>query len=99
VNPGSRTIAKRWIPGLIGATIACVLAIALGTHIGGWRVIRPLGKGLVEIEARQGMAAEGGSAAVILASSQLGFALSTTHVAAGSILGSGGWPLADPHET
>jgi PiT family inorganic phosphate transporter len=69
--------------------LACALAIATGTYVGGWRVIRTLGKGLVEIEARQGMAAEGASAAVILASSQLGFALSTTHVATGSILGSG----------
>jgi PiT family inorganic phosphate transporter len=69
--------------------LACATSIALGTYIGGWRVIRTLGKGLVEIEPRQGMAAEGASAAVILASSQLGFALSTTHVATGSILGSG----------
>jgi inorganic phosphate transporter, PiT family len=69
--------------------VACALAIATGTYVGGWRVIRTLGKGLVEIEARQGMAAEGASAAVILASSQLGFALSTTHVATGSILGTG----------
>jgi PiT family inorganic phosphate transporter len=43
----------------------------------------------VEIEPRQGVAAQGSAAAVILASSQLGFALSTTHVATGSILGSG----------
>ncbi len=69
--------------------IACAAAIALGTYIGGWRIIRTLGKGLVEIEPRQGMAAQGSAAAVILASSQLGFALSTTHVATGSILGSG----------
>jgi len=69
--------------------LACALAIALGTYIGGWRIIRTLGKGLVEISAPQGMAAESSSAAVILASSQLGFALSTTHVATGSILGSG----------
>jgi PiT family inorganic phosphate transporter len=48
-----------------------------------------MGKGLVEISPPQGMAAESSSAAVILASSQLGFALSTTHVATGSILGSG----------
>jgi PiT family inorganic phosphate transporter len=68
---------------------ACALSISMGTYIGGWRVIRTLGKGLVEIEPRQGMGAEGASAAVILASSQLGFALSTTHVATGSILGSG----------
>ena len=69
--------------------LACALAIALGTYIGGWRIIRTLGKGLVEISAPQGMAAESSSAAVILASSHLGFALSTTHVATGSILGSG----------
>jgi inorganic phosphate transporter, PiT family len=69
--------------------VCCALAIATGTYVGGWRVIRTLGKGLVEIESRQGMAAEGASAAVILASSQLGFALSTTHVATGSILGTG----------
>jgi PiT family inorganic phosphate transporter len=68
---------------------ACALAIAAGTYLGGWRVIRTLGKGLVEIAPPQGMAAESASAAVILASSHLGFALSTTHVATGSILGSG----------
>jgi PiT family inorganic phosphate transporter len=68
---------------------ACALAIALGTYLGGWRIIRTLGKGLVEIAPPQGMAAESVSAAVILASSHLGFALSTTHVATGSILGSG----------
>jgi PiT family inorganic phosphate transporter len=69
--------------------IACALAISLGTYLGGWRIIRTLGKGLVEIAPPQGLAAESGSAAVILASSHLGFALSTTHVATGSILGTG----------
>jgi inorganic phosphate transporter, PiT family len=69
--------------------LCCALAIASGTYIGGWRIIRTLGKGLVEIAPPQGMAAESASAVVILASSQLGFALSTTHVATGSILGTG----------
>jgi PiT family inorganic phosphate transporter len=69
--------------------ICCALAIALGTYIGGWRVIRTLGKGLVEIDSPQGMAAESGSAATILLSSHFGYSLSTTHVATGSILGSG----------
>ncbi|GAB48354.1 inorganic phosphate transporter [Mobilicoccus pelagius] len=68
---------------------ACAAAIALGTYLGGWRIIRTLGKGLVEISSPQGMAAESASAAVILTSSHLGFALSTTHVATGSILGTG----------
>jgi len=69
--------------------VCCALAIALGTYIGGWRVIRTLGKGLVEIESPQGMAAESASAAVILLSSTFGYSLSTTHVATGSIIGTG----------
>ena len=68
---------------------SCALAIGLGTYLGGWRVIRTLGKGLVEIESPQGFAAEASSAAIILSSSAAGMALSTTHVATGSILGSG----------
>lgn len=68
---------------------ACAVAIAAGTYVGGWRVIRTLGKGLVEISSPQGMAAEASSAAIILSSSHLGMALSTTHVATGSILGTG----------
>lgn len=68
---------------------SCAVAIALGTYWGGWRIIRTLGKGLVEIDTPQGMAAEGSSAAIILTSSHFGMALSTTHVATGSILGSG----------
>ncbi|MFJ6773407.1 anion permease [Kitasatospora sp. NPDC091257] len=75
--------APDWVIG------SCATAIALGTYIGGWRVIRALGKGLVEIEPPQGMASESASAAVILSSTDFGYSLSTTHVATGSILGSG----------
>jgi PiT family inorganic phosphate transporter len=68
---------------------ACALAMGLGTYIGGWRIIRTLGKGLVDITAPQGFAAGGSSTTVILAATHLGFPLSTTHVSTGSILGSG----------
>ena len=67
----------------------CGLAIALGTYMGGWRVIRTLGKGLTEINTPQGFAAEASSATTILVSSHLGFALSTTQVCSGSIIGVG----------
>ena len=67
----------------------CGLSIALGTYMGGWRVIRTLGKGLTEISTPQGFAAEAASATTILVSSHLGFALSTTQVCSGSIIGSG----------
>lgn len=69
--------------------ISCALAIALGTLSGGWRVIRTLGRGVVEIEAPQGMSADATSAAIVLTSAAGGMALSTTHVATGSITGSG----------
>ena len=67
----------------------CALAIALGTYTGGWRIIRTMGKGLTEIEPAQGFAAEASTAATILASSHLGFALSTTQVSSGSVIGTG----------
>jgi PiT family inorganic phosphate transporter len=63
--------------------VACAFTIALGTYLGGWRIIRTLGK------PAQGFAAESSTAATILASSALGFALSTTQVASGSVIGSG----------
>ncbi|HEY3894376.1 MAG TPA: inorganic phosphate transporter [Pseudonocardiaceae bacterium] len=64
-------------------------AIALGTYLGGWRIIRTLGKRITEIETPQGFSAETSSTAVILVSSQLGFPLSTTQVCSGAIFGAG----------
>ncbi|PZE24979.1 MULTISPECIES: inorganic phosphate transporter [unclassified Curtobacterium] len=69
--------------------VACAMAIALGTYTGGWRIIRTLGSGLTDIRATQGFAAEASTAATILASSHVGFALSTTQVSSGSIIGAG----------
>ena len=68
---------------------ACALAIALGTYVGGWRIIDTLGTKLTTVKPAQGLAAETSTAAAILASSHLGFALSTTQVASGSVVGSG----------
>lgn len=69
--------------------LAAGLAIGLGTYSGGWRIMRTLGKGIVEIETPQGAASGAATTATILASAHLGFGLSTTQVASGSILGSG----------
>jgi PiT family inorganic phosphate transporter len=62
--------------------LVCAVAIAGGTYTGGWRIIRTLGKGITDSEPAQGFAA-------ILASTHLGFALSTTQVASGSVIGTG----------
>jgi len=81
-QPGG-TRPQEWV------IVAAAMAIALGTYSGGWRIMRTMGKGLVEIESPQGFAAETAATATILASSHLGFGLSTTHVCSGAILGSG----------
>ncbi|MBN9192625.1 inorganic phosphate transporter [Microbacterium sp.] len=73
----------------IWVILACAFTIALGTYMGGWRIIRTLGKGLTDVKPAQGFSAETSTAATILASSALGFALSTTQVASGSVIGSG----------
>ncbi|NNH05220.1 inorganic phosphate transporter, partial [Microbacterium ulmi] len=69
--------------------LACAITIALGTYTGGWRIIRTLGKGLTDVKPAQGFSAETSTASTILASSFFGFALSTTQVASGSVIGSG----------
>jgi len=67
----------------------CALAIALGTYMGGWRIIKTVGTGITDVTPVQGFSAEASTTAAILASSHLGFALSTTQVASGSVIGSG----------
>jgi PiT family inorganic phosphate transporter len=79
-----------WVK-LVAAT-----AIALGTYVGGWRIIRTMGHRLTRIEAPQGFVAEASGATTILASSYFGYPLSTTHVVSGGIVGVGiGKRLAD----
>jgi len=78
--------------------LGCGLAIALGTAIGGWRIMRTVGTRITDVESPQGFAAEASSAATILAASHLGFPLSTTQVVSGSVVGVGlGKRLAAVH--
>jgi PiT family inorganic phosphate transporter len=69
--------------------VSAALAIAIGTYSGGWRIIKTMGTGLSEIRPVQGLAAETSTGVTILASSHFGFALSTTQVASGSVIGAG----------
>ncbi|OBK21263.1 inorganic phosphate transporter [Mycobacterium asiaticum] len=83
------SVSKTAVMPPLWVIVCCAVAMAGGTYLGGWRIIRTLGKGLVEIKSPQGMAAESSSAAVILLSAHFGYALSTTQVCTGSVLGSG----------
>jgi PiT family inorganic phosphate transporter len=88
--------AKAGVP--IWVILACGLSIAAGTYFGGWRIMRTVGKRITNIQPAQGFAAETSSAATILISSSLGFALSTTQVTSGAVVGSGiGKRLARVH--
>jgi PiT family inorganic phosphate transporter len=69
--------------------VSAAAAIAAGTYVGGWRIIRTLGSRIHKMDPAQGFAAQAGGAVVILASSHFGFPLSTTHTISGAVIGSG----------
>jgi inorganic phosphate transporter, PiT family len=69
--------------------VSAASAIALGTYVGGWRIIRTMGTRIIKMDAAQGFSAQGAGAAVILASSHYGFPLSTTQVISGGVMGAG----------
>ncbi len=70
--------------------VACsATAISLGTYVGGWRIIKTMGSRIHKMDSAQGFAAQGAGAATILASTHVGFPLSTTHTITGGVIGSG----------
>src|SRR5213592_3318637 len=69
--------------------ISAASAIALGTYVGGWRIIRTVGTRIIKMDPAQGFTAQGAGAAVILVSSHFGFPLSTTQVISGGVMGAG----------
>jgi inorganic phosphate transporter, PiT family len=69
--------------------ISAATAIALGTYIGGWRIIRTVGSRIIKMDPAQGFSAQGAGAAVVLTASHLGYPLSTTHVISGGVMGAG----------
>lgn len=69
--------------------ITCASAMALGTSVGGWRVIKTMGSKVFKLQPVHGFSAETSAAAVIAGMSLLGTPISTTHVISAAIMGSG----------
>jgi PiT family inorganic phosphate transporter len=69
--------------------VAAGVAIAAGTYVGGWRIMRTLGQGIFKLEPESGFAAQAASGATIYAATKYGYPLSTTHVVSGAITGAG----------
>ena len=65
------------------------LAIALGTYSGGWRIIRTVGQRIYRLQPISGFAAQVSTATVLLVASLKGLPVSTTHVAASTVMGVG----------
>ena len=74
---------KTWV------RISCGIAMAMGTYIGGWRIIRTLGDKLVRLKPVNGFAAETTAATLLLVTGKLGMPISTTHSITTSIMGVG----------
>jgi len=81
--PASDPSPPTWV------VVSAATAIALGTYVGGWRIIRTMGSRIHKMDSAQGFAAQGAGAAVILASTHGGFPLSTTQTISGAVIGSG----------
>lgn len=69
--------------------LACATAMALGTSVGGWRIIKTVGTQIMKIKPVNGVAADLSSALVIFGASKIGLPVSTTHVISSSIMGVG----------
>lgn len=69
--------------------ISCALAMALGTSIGGWKIIKTMGLSMAKLAPVNGFAAETGAAAVIFTATMLHAPVSTTHIISTSIMGVG----------
>lgn len=73
----------------IWVKLACATSMALGTSVGGWRIISTMGTKIFKMESINGFAADLNSALVIFGATFLHLPVSTTHVVSGSIMGVG----------
>ena len=71
------------------ATVACSIALTAGTALGGWRIIRTVGRRIYRIQPIEGLASQTASSGVILGASLLGAPTSTSQVVASSVVGIG----------
>lgn len=69
--------------------LCCQLAMALGTLMGGWRIVKTMGTRITHLRSFEGFSAETGGAATLFATGMLGIPVSTTHTITGAIIGAG----------
>jgi PiT family inorganic phosphate transporter len=82
-QPGTEFEVPFWV------VITCQAAIALGTLVGGWRIVRTVGSRITRLTPVQGCCASAGGAIMLFAATYLGIPVSTTHTVTGSVIGVG----------
>jgi Phosphate transporter family len=80
----------------VWATLACAAALAMGTALGGWRIVKTIGRRIFRIRPLDGLVSQTSSAAVIVAASVVSAPASTTQVVSSSSSGWGGPPPLPP---
>ena len=69
--------------------LTCQGALALGTLLGGWRIVHTMGSKITRLSPQQGFCAETGGAITLFAATAMGIPVSTTHTITGAIVGVG----------
>jgi PiT family inorganic phosphate transporter len=87
VRDSKDVITKEGMPGWI--PLACYCSIALGTMMGGWRIVKTMGTKITKMTPFEGVAAETAGAITLFATEKFGIPVSTTHTITGSIIGVG----------
>jgi inorganic phosphate transporter, PiT family len=79
--------AKENVPAWV--IVSCYVAIALGTLVGGWRIVKTMGQKITKLKPVGGFCAETGGAITLFLATALGIPVSTTHTITGAIVGVG----------
>jgi PiT family inorganic phosphate transporter len=80
---GANETAPAWV------IVSCYVAIALGTAIGGWRIVKTMGQHITKLKPVHGFCAETGGAITLFVATAFGIPVSTTHTITGAIVGVG----------
>jgi PiT family inorganic phosphate transporter len=82
-------LATKNDPIALWIVLSCQAAIALGTLLGGWRIVKTMGQKITKLKPFEGFCAESAGALTLFGATHFGIPVSTTHVITGAIIGAG----------
>jgi PiT family inorganic phosphate transporter len=82
-------LATKTDPIALWIVLSCHAAIALGTLLGGWRIVKTMGQRITKLKPFEGFCAESAGALTLFGATHFGIPVSTTHTITGAIIGAG----------